>query len=110
MGVCVTARRRVRMVLTCRGQVIAEERCELEPGRPLVRTLEVATEPPHEYRLAVEDANGSELIAYRPELREEGELPSPATEPPLPADVASADELFLIGLHLRAVSSRDPLT
>jgi len=101
LGVCVTARRQVRVVLTCRGQVIAEERCELEPGRPLVRLLEFANEPPHEHRLAVEDAEGNDLIAYRPELRQEAELPPPANEPPLPSDVGSVEELYLIGLHLQ---------
>lgn len=99
-GVCVTTRRQVRVVLTCKGQVIAEESCELEPGRPLLRSLEVANELPQEYRLAVEDAEGNELIAYRPELRQEGELPPPATEPPPPAEVGSVEELYLIGLHL----------
>ena len=101
LGVCVTERRKVRVVLTCRDQVIAEEKCELEPGRPLVRLLEAANEPPQEYRLAVEDAEGIELIAHRPELRQEGELPPPATEPPLPAEVGSVEELYLIGLHLQ---------
>ena len=101
LGVCVTTRRQVRVVLTCRGQVIAEERCELEPGRPLVRLLEFANEPPHEYRLAVEDAEGNDLIAYRPELRQEAELPPPANEAPLPSDVGSVEELYLIGLHLQ---------
>jgi tetratricopeptide (TPR) repeat protein len=101
LGVCVTTRRQVRVVLTCRGQVIAEVRSELEPGRPLLRLLEAANEPPHEYRLAVEDADGNELIAYRLEPRQEGELPAPAAEPPLPAEVGSVEELYLIGLHLQ---------
>jgi len=101
LGVCVTTRRQVLVVLTCRDQIIAEERCELEPGRPLVRLLQVAKESPQEYRLAVVDAEGNELIAYRPELPQEAELPPPAIEPQLPAEVASVEELYLIGLHLQ---------
>ena len=100
LGVCVTSRRQVRVVLTCRGQVIAEEKRELEPGRPLVRSLDVGDDSQQEYRLAVEDADGNELIAYRPELRNEEELPLPATEPPVPAEVGSVEELYLTGLHL----------
>jgi tetratricopeptide (TPR) repeat protein len=66
-----------------------------------VRLLEFANEPPHEHRLAVEDAEGNDLIAYRPELRQEAELPPPANEAPLPSDVGSVEELYLIGLHLQ---------
>jgi tetratricopeptide (TPR) repeat protein len=41
-----------------------------------------------------------ELLSYRPRVVRGGALPAPATEPPLPADVPSSDELYLIGVHL----------
>ena len=44
--------------------------------------------------------SGAEIITYRPRGPERGEIPPPAVEPPPPEEVASADELYLIGLHL----------
>ena len=46
------------------------------------------------------DAAGREIIAYRPQPRARGEAPPPATEPPAPHEIASADELYVTGLHL----------
>ena len=43
---------------------------------------------------------GREIIAYRPSPNVRGEVPPPATEPPPPEEIASADELFVTGLHL----------
>ncbi|WP_263383068.1 DUF5107 domain-containing protein [Granulicella arctica] len=40
------------------------------------------------------------LLHYTPTAIEPTELPELATEPPLPEDVGSNDELYLIGLHL----------
>jgi tetratricopeptide (TPR) repeat protein len=45
-------------------------------------------------------ADGRELIRYKPKPRAKGKVPPAATEPPLPADIASADELYITGLHL----------
>ena len=50
--------------------------------------------------LRVTDSLGNELISYQPKPRSFGEVPPSATEPPAPADIASADELFVTGLHL----------
>jgi tetratricopeptide (TPR) repeat protein len=50
--------------------------------------------------LRVLTAQGSEVIAYQPRARVPGPTPLPATEPPSPRDLASADELYLTGLHL----------
>ncbi|HTB62633.1 MAG TPA: DUF5107 domain-containing protein, partial [Opitutales bacterium] len=51
-------------------------------------------------RLTMLSANGREIITYTPKARLQGKVPPPATEPPLPKDVAGNDELFVIGLHL----------
>lgn len=52
-----------------------------------------------ELRLIVSTTAG-ELISYAPKTPIRGEMPSPAAEPLPPADVASGDELYVIGLHL----------
>ncbi len=51
-------------------------------------------------RLSVVAADGREIIAYAPKPRTVGKVPPPATEPPLPKDGSSNDELFVTGLHL----------
>jgi hypothetical protein len=44
------------------------------------------------------EAAGVQLLLYRPEpQRDDATVPDAATEPPLPQDVASADELYLTG-------------
>ena len=50
--------------------------------------------------LRVLDASGKELIAYQPRERMPRPVPPPASEPPLPREVKSNDELYLIGVHL----------
>ena len=50
--------------------------------------------------MVVAAKSGRELVSYSPKPRLTGQTPSPATEPPAPAQIASADELYLTGLHL----------
>lgn len=46
-------------------------------------------------------AEGRQVLEYRrPDDSVEPHLPSPATEPPPPAEIVGNDELFLTGLHL----------
>ena len=100
VGVCVTARRKVHVTLTCKGQTVIEEQAELAPGEPLVRTIAHSAAQPEEYRLCVLDSEGKGLIAYQPQTAADRTLPGPATEPPPPGEIASADELYVTGLHL----------
>ena len=100
VGVCVTSRRSVRVVLTRNGEPVLDRKCELAPGDPFTASIESARTTPEALRLAVFDPSGQELIAYQPEKLVERELPQPATEPPPPDQVASTDELYLTGLHL----------
>ena len=51
-------------------------------------------------RLRVTDADDTEIISYQPKSRVQGDVPPPATEPLAPAEISSADELFITGLHL----------
>ena len=56
--------------------------------------------PLTELRLRVTAADGRELLSHLPEVAVPGELPAPASEPDVPARIASNDELYLTGLHL----------
>lgn len=73
---------------------------DLVPGRPLVQEWGVPSSvPPSDLQLEVQ-ADGTHLISYCPAPPAETVAPEPATEPPLPEEVLSADELFITGLHL----------
>ena len=100
VGVCVTSRRSVRVVLTCQGRRALDERVELSPGQPFTTSIEAIAASPEEHRLSVLDADGDELIAYQPEGPADAAIPQPATEPLPPEQIASAEELYLTGLHL----------
>ena len=100
IGVCVTAKRRVRVLLTRNQRPVVERWVELAPDAPFTAAIEAAGVRPEEFELAVFDDAGREIVAYRPEKPAEHAPPEPATEPPAPAQVASADELYLTGLHL----------
>ncbi len=73
---------------------------DLAPGRPLFHKWRL----PNSVRaseLQVEgEAEGRRLISYCPAPLTETVAPEPATEPPLPGEIFSADELFITGLHL----------
>lgn len=100
VGVCVTSGRTVRVKLTRNEDAVFEQRMELTPGDPFVRTVAGCGGAPGEYRLSVLDAADQELIAYQPEELRDAEPPAVATEPPPPAEIRSSDELYLTGLHL----------
>jgi len=102
MGVCVTAPlESARIQLLRRGRSVFRCDCHLTPGQPWVKKIALtkgvrATD----LRLRVLTAEGREVIAYQPQARPPTPAPLPATEPPLPRDIATADELFLTGQHL----------
>jgi tetratricopeptide (TPR) repeat protein len=100
IGVCVTSRRTVRVLLTRNHEPILDRHCELAPGEPFLESLEAADAAPEQFQLTVFDPAGTELITYQPERHAERALPPPATEPPPPAHIAGSDELYLTGLHL----------
>jgi tetratricopeptide (TPR) repeat protein len=112
IGVCVTSRRSVRVVLTRSGQSLLDEEHEMMPGQPFLQSIQASGASPEEYRLAVLDAGGRVLIAYKPETLENCKLPDPATEPPPPEQVETVEELYLTGLHLEQYrhATRSPET
>lgn len=53
-----------------------------------------------DFSLAFFDENDVEIISYQPQITEATEVPPPATEPKLPHEIESIEELYLTGLHL----------
>jgi len=84
------------------GSAAAEWDASLAPGKPLVRRSPQPRKPwtIGEAVLRVLDQQGRVIISFQPKPPAKSELPPPATEPPEPADIANADELFITGLHL----------
>ncbi len=102
IGVAVTEDQpKARVELFWRQKRLGQFRRDLSPARPLVESLKLPGNTRlTDVRLCVRDAAGHTLITYQPTARPKGEVPPPATEPPMPADIASNDELFITGLHL----------
>lgn len=89
------------IALQLKGKKFQEFPCDLAPGAPFVTELKVPKGTKDtDLSLVVVDAKGEEIISYSPKVIVRGEVPPPATEPPLPSEIASTDELYITGLHL----------
>jgi len=110
VGVCLTSSRLVRVVLTRRKEAFFEREVEIAPEEPFTTRIDGPAGAPKQYRLAVLDANGNEIISYQPEVVVERELPEPAREPLPPEEIDGIEELYLTGLHLEQYrhATRDP--
>lgn len=84
------------------GSAAAEWTATLTPNQPFLLHSAQAAKPwkPGQTTLRVLDQSGHEIIAYHPHKNPEAPVPNPATEPLPPAEIRSADELFITGLHL----------
>ena len=89
------------ILLTAKGQIAFRAIRDLAPGQPLVAAVDL---PAHlaepDLQLSIVDRAEREIITYQPKAQAKGEVPPPATEPPAPRDIVSADELYVTGLHL----------
>jgi len=78
------------------GKECARLRADLTPASAFVAPLEAAGS----LRAAVSDRSGVLLCEYTEYIRENQPLPSPAEALKPPAEIGSAEELFLAGQHL----------
>jgi tetratricopeptide (TPR) repeat protein len=102
LGVSVTKKfTDAKIVLRAKNKTLFQTTRDLAPGTPLVKSIRLPRGVAEtDLLLRVADSAGHEIISYQPKPRIKGDVPPPATEPPAPADIASADELFTTGLHL----------
>jgi tetratricopeptide (TPR) repeat protein len=113
LGVAVTSRQaQVVVTVTAERKQLGRIKSDISPERPLVATMKLP-EGVGETDLLIRVSNhaGKELICYQPGPRVQSKVPPPATEPPPPAEIASADELYIVGLHLDQYrhATRSPL-
>ncbi len=111
-GVNVTARHAGAAVrLAGPGGTLLERTLDLAPDAPFLADVPAPSGVRlTDLELVVAAAGGRELIRHRPIERPEKSIPAPATEPPLPAEIAFQEELFLVGLHLEQYrhATREP--
>ncbi|WP_309070840.1 DUF5107 domain-containing protein [Arthrobacter sp.] len=90
-----------RIVLQRDGRVLWETRATLAPGAPFTSTVMLDDDGGPGLTLQVFH-DGGELIRWTVSAAST-DTPEPwvATEPPLPADVSSSDELYITGTHLQ---------
>lgn len=101
VGVCVTrALPGAGIILRTGDRVLAEWRQDLVPGEPFLASVELTKEIDRCKLQASIEAGGSEILAYRTSNESPKAEPQPATEPALPIDVRTSEELYLTGLHL----------
>jgi tetratricopeptide (TPR) repeat protein len=103
LGVCVTSEHDdAKIVLFYNGAILADWNVNLLPGLPLLQRVALPSDVNEaNLVLTVQDHQGRELITYRPQQNGSGDVPPAATEIPAPEDIASADELYLSGIHLQ---------
>jgi len=102
LGVAVTGKQpRATVTVINKGKQVASFKRDLSPENPLIENFKSSRAAKEtDLLVRVSDQHGRELIAYQPKPRVHAKVPPPATEPPAPADIASADELYITGLHL----------
>lgn len=102
LGVAVTREVSPAAVTVCaKGKELARFNQDLSPASPLVEIIKLPKGTKDtDLSVTVNDEVGRELVSHRPRRRAIGKVPPPATEPPAPQNIASADELFITGLHL----------
>lgn len=102
LGVSVTQPfRAAKLLLTAKGKPVFRATRDLAPGYPLVREIILpANVAETDLQLSIVDRAKQEILAYQPKGKGRGEAPARATEPPAPREIASADELYVTGLHL----------
>ncbi len=82
-------------------EIIGEVMGEVAPGHPYKNEVKLTEEiPDDKLSVTVISNDGTKLIAYQPEAKNNEELPEPAKAVAPPEDIQSTDKLYRSGLHL----------
>lgn len=102
IGICVTeVFHHSTLQLLLSGRVIDSWQGDLTPQQPMIRTVPLPKRAKVDgLRVELADQTGLAVLSYAPTKASKKMLPAAATEPLPPCDVPSADELYLIGVHL----------
>ena len=101
LGVAVTRPLRgARIIVSSADAALLDRRVDLAPEAPFTIDLPLQGGHADDLELLVRAADGTDVIAYQPKPIEHSEPPPPATEPPSPDEIATVEELYLVGRHL----------
>ncbi len=101
IGVCVpSALPGARIVATAGGAPLAEWTRDLAIDRPLLVSAALPAGVKWSEIAVTVEADGLEILRYKPEPNGNVDEPRVATEPELPENIATSEELYLAGLHL----------
>ena len=101
VGACVThAIAGARITLSREGTALREWIEDLSVARPFRADVELRDAAQAANFSVQIEANGVEILRYDPPRSDAVNEPQVATEPPLPEEIESSDELYLTGLHL----------
>ncbi|NTW38849.1 MAG: DUF5107 domain-containing protein, partial [Cellulomonadaceae bacterium] len=82
------------------GATLWQRTADAGPGQPIVHAVQlVDVWEPEDLTLVVEH-DGEVVLTWRHRVAVTAAMPEPAQEPPAPADMATLDELYLVGVHL----------
>jgi tetratricopeptide (TPR) repeat protein len=101
VGVCVTQPiANARITLLRGSDLIREWKQDLAVAKPFCAEVSIDSKL-NAANLSIHiEADSREVLRYEPPQPSSANEPQPATEPPLPEEITSNDELYLTGLHL----------
>lgn len=89
------------IVLSAKGRILFQQNADLAPGKPFLAQVEdVGDSLESDLILCLHEANGAEVLRYAPAPRVEKPLPALASPPSRPAELKTAEELYVTGLHI----------
>ena len=90
-----------RIIVTAGGKTLMDKRVSIDPDSPFKQEFTVDKDlADSDFRAALCDAAGNELVAYSPVVLPEIEKPHPADRPGTPEEYTSSEELVLAGQRL----------
>jgi tetratricopeptide (TPR) repeat protein len=101
-----SAHTRARVLVKAGNKVLLQESISINPGNPYVKQIAIPAGT-NEHKLVASIWDGDrELVSYSPIQLMPQDKPAAVTPPPIPQDVKTNEELYLIGL--RAQQFHDP--
>jgi tetratricopeptide (TPR) repeat protein len=89
-----------RIIVSSADAALLDRRVDLVPEAPFTIDMPLQGGNADDLALMVRAADGTDVIAYQQKPMERSEPPPPATEPPPPDEIATVEELYLVGRHL----------
>ena len=92
---------KAKIILLGKGKKLFSAIRSISPGKPFTTQIKLPRGIAEtDLQLRATDSASDEIISFHPKLPQKAAVPPPATEPPAPEQISSADELFITGLHL----------